>query len=733
MPTASKTWAFASNTEGLNDLGVSGVVFEFLGTDGNPSGCVRFTQATKAVTQTEEASGGATTFASHFGIPTDATVSQARLLGMYDKVANNVKLTSHSLVAVQLRDPDGNVIAQLIQNHDPGTATTGWVAIGTQSPASFTKLGSDNCQLWLVYTVVTSGGGGGAAVDYRLDQIEVEITYTEAPTGEEDTLTQTQTATITESGADADAVGVSAASSQSSSHADSEALITSAVSRQRIDAYRVYPTGVSTQTILEDIVLEATEETVTSVGSSTQVISEAEQQSLNNSSASTQTLLEAIEIVEAPLQSIGTASPAIDESIVFAETITNSQTASLTVGEATAEGANTSASGSQTQTEAEAQSLSNSASSTQTILEAIEVVEQPLQNVGTASLTIDEQIAFVESLTNSQTGSQTIASSEVEAISNVSSSTQSIVEAIQVVEAPLQNISTASISTQESVSEAANSSAESTQTMEEETSLLSMETITSSATSTQTTVESISESEDQSGSGSHLVSEATAETKDTSQTGVQNISEAIEQIEPPLVNVAQSTQTIGEFVPGEVVQDTLDNVATSSQFMSFEGTAEYIDQRTQCPEFIQVIGLRTQSMMEVIAAEGEEEPPTPAPPGDIAVYQGGQLFPLQKLEESKELLQAISSSDQSILEEVIREVTIYVERPEDDAPAAQIVEPSTPLAEPPAQQIIPSEKERVIPFEVERGETQEIEEINEEDKWKRIRAAEDAAFFNGLL
>lgn len=182
MATASKTWAFASDAEGLTDQGVGAAVAFAANTgDGNPAGSVAFTCANKAVTQTERARKSTTgdTFASLFGIGAGDTISAVRITGLSDKVAAVAKLSSHS-VTVRLVDDAGSTIATLLSARNPGNTTTAWVAVGAQTSQSISKTGADGCRLEIEYTVTTSGGSGSASTDYRIDQIAVEVTYTVA-------------------------------------------------------------------------------------------------------------------------------------------------------------------------------------------------------------------------------------------------------------------------------------------------------------------------------------------------------------------------------------------------------------------------------------------------------------------------------------------------------------------------------------------------------------------------
>lgn len=166
MPTVQKTFAFAADAEGLTDQAVSGVAFAFLSSDGNPAGCVRFTQGTKSVTHTERAKTAALAW-TDYGVPSGATVNTVRVVSYSRKVAAVTKLSSHSHV---IRVGGASLATETLP-----TATGAWLSGGGIAAASAPA----DPQLEIEYTVTTSGGGGGASVDARFDQIVVEVDYTE--------------------------------------------------------------------------------------------------------------------------------------------------------------------------------------------------------------------------------------------------------------------------------------------------------------------------------------------------------------------------------------------------------------------------------------------------------------------------------------------------------------------------------------------------------------------------
>lgn len=181
MATVDKTFSFASDAEGLTDQVQSGVVFAWLSSDGSPAnGCVRFTQATKSVTQTESAVQTGKVW-TDWGVPAGATVTHMQLISMNEKLATNTKLSSHNF-RVNVRDASVYVGSGWLYDAALGTTVdSSWQAIGagTQQTIDAGKGDStDPANLYLEYTVTTSGGGGNAAVDQRVDEIVIRLTYT---------------------------------------------------------------------------------------------------------------------------------------------------------------------------------------------------------------------------------------------------------------------------------------------------------------------------------------------------------------------------------------------------------------------------------------------------------------------------------------------------------------------------------------------------------------------------
>lgn len=180
MATVQRTLSFGTDAEGLADQAVSAVAFAYEGADGNPAGSVKFTYGVKGATASEQARTSGTTWASLFGIPSDATVNTVRVVSYQRKVAGVAKLSSHSII-LRIVDGAGATIGGDLASETLPTATSGWLAGGGIAVAQTVgQVASSTARLGMQYTVTTLGGGGTAATDARFDNVVYEIDYTEA-------------------------------------------------------------------------------------------------------------------------------------------------------------------------------------------------------------------------------------------------------------------------------------------------------------------------------------------------------------------------------------------------------------------------------------------------------------------------------------------------------------------------------------------------------------------------
>lgn len=174
MAVIQRTFAFASGAEGLVDQALlTSITFAFEGADGSPAGCVKFTCATKNLTNVVEAAATSGLTWESYGVPAGATVNTVRVVSWQRKLATNGKLSAHSLVV--------KVGGLSLVSETLPTAAGAWLAgAGIAAAQSVAGPSSGAADLRLEYTLTMLGGGGTAALDQRVDQIVVEVDYTEA-------------------------------------------------------------------------------------------------------------------------------------------------------------------------------------------------------------------------------------------------------------------------------------------------------------------------------------------------------------------------------------------------------------------------------------------------------------------------------------------------------------------------------------------------------------------------
>lgn len=187
MATVQKTFSFLNDAEGLVDMASSAsVVFSHHSSDGNPLGCVQFTQTAKNAIEVEGAQQGISQSWETWGVPFGATVNTVRVVSAKYKIAGNTKLDAHEW-RIYVVDVNGAHVtdsgARLLDAILP-TTLSGWVdatgMIAAQTVKADRQAYNSVVRLTIGYTVDTGTGGGSAAVDARFDEIVLEIDYTES-------------------------------------------------------------------------------------------------------------------------------------------------------------------------------------------------------------------------------------------------------------------------------------------------------------------------------------------------------------------------------------------------------------------------------------------------------------------------------------------------------------------------------------------------------------------------
>jgi hypothetical protein len=190
MATVTKTWVFAADNEGLADQAKSTTITAaWLSSDGSPAnGCLRFTAVAKSINGHEIASKGTTTDTwETWGVPAGATVTAIELTNWKSRVAAFTNGTSHNFDLHVVDSGSNNVVAPyLIGGFTlPTTVNSSWVTQSTSGPQSVDPLFSASTQTTMLeidYHLITPSGGATPSIDFRLDSLELTITYTPAST-----------------------------------------------------------------------------------------------------------------------------------------------------------------------------------------------------------------------------------------------------------------------------------------------------------------------------------------------------------------------------------------------------------------------------------------------------------------------------------------------------------------------------------------------------------------------
>lgn len=183
MATVTKTWTFTSDTEGLADEGITN---DILFSHDAGDAAVKFTSIKKDNELIEGGLNGSTgeTWES-WGVPVGATVTNIQVTGWLERTVANTKLGSHDITADILGS--GTVPVPVST-----TPVINAFSLSTTTSPTFTSQGPETQQavisgkqasntdvrLRLRYHMIMTGGGGSASLDWRMDTIELEITYT---------------------------------------------------------------------------------------------------------------------------------------------------------------------------------------------------------------------------------------------------------------------------------------------------------------------------------------------------------------------------------------------------------------------------------------------------------------------------------------------------------------------------------------------------------------------------
>ncbi len=183
MATVTKIWTFTSDAEGLVDEALTNKI-AFAHDAGEAS--VKFTSASKGQDTIEGALNGSTGETwEDWGVPAGMAVSDIQVTGWLERTADNTKLTSHDITATIINSAAAAVSATpIIDAFSLSTTIQGsFTSQGPETQQAVTggnQASTTDVRLRLAYHMITTGGGGNAAIDWRMDTIELEITYAEA-------------------------------------------------------------------------------------------------------------------------------------------------------------------------------------------------------------------------------------------------------------------------------------------------------------------------------------------------------------------------------------------------------------------------------------------------------------------------------------------------------------------------------------------------------------------------
>jgi len=187
MPTVTRTWTFATTTEGLADAGNSSTLTFSASGSGNPASSIQFASTTGNESTTEYARAASSqgfTWET-WGVPAGATVTQLRISNWDKRLQQANRLTSWR---IRFRVIDSAGVSVTAGNGDPGdytpsiTANTSWSTDnGGASPlvnvVSGRQASTTDVRLEIQVDIVM---GTGTSPNFQLliDNIDLEITYT---------------------------------------------------------------------------------------------------------------------------------------------------------------------------------------------------------------------------------------------------------------------------------------------------------------------------------------------------------------------------------------------------------------------------------------------------------------------------------------------------------------------------------------------------------------------------
>lgn len=179
MPLVNKSFVFSDPADDMPDGGNAANIIVSRNAS-EPS--IQTNCSVRGITQTEFATISSGNTWEDWGVPSGATVSSVRFTTWTDRVANNTRLGSHSVVFSIVDNSGNSILSSIITSavlpnttaasfSDEGSTSLVNVIPASQSPTSVARLRFE-------YTLNTTAGGGSANVSWRFGSATLEINYT---------------------------------------------------------------------------------------------------------------------------------------------------------------------------------------------------------------------------------------------------------------------------------------------------------------------------------------------------------------------------------------------------------------------------------------------------------------------------------------------------------------------------------------------------------------------------
>lgn len=183
MATASKTWVFLANAEGLADVGLdANLAFAWIAGDGNPAGSVEWLQTVGTAGDEKARKPTTDSWETLFGVPAGATVTDVQVTA-WDSITWAVLNVAANGLRTRIRivDSTGATVhsagdlADVSEKPAIGGVVTGHGAGTSRAVDSAFQASTTGVRLEIQLTVTAAAGMN---VDYEHDNVAITVTYT---------------------------------------------------------------------------------------------------------------------------------------------------------------------------------------------------------------------------------------------------------------------------------------------------------------------------------------------------------------------------------------------------------------------------------------------------------------------------------------------------------------------------------------------------------------------------